>query len=297
MFKRYSPYFQTRGIPVGNVIGNTQTVINQNVKTCVFAFVISYANGTPKWSNCDISNVQVLNEIARMKTVGTVSISFGGATGPDLGVVISNVQTLADKIQSVIDITNPECIDFDVEGAAVGNTTSIQIRNSAIKIIQTANPQTNVSYTITGYPNFGVDGPTSFVITDAVQKGVNINKINLMTQSFQTPGSGATRGEWCIQTAVKARDKLINAGVPVNTKFGICPMLGQQDAPSTYVFDIDDAKHCLNASNSFTWLTEISPWVFQRDNQASSGTPQDEYEFANVFNGLSNVPAPFVYPI
>lgn len=296
MYKRYNPYFQTRGIPAGNVIGNTQILIDQNVKTCVFAFVVAYANGTPKWSNCDISNVQVLTEISRMKTVGNVSISFGGATGPDLGIVISNVSLLAEKIQSVIDITNPECIDFDVEGSAVSNVVSVQNRNSAIKIIQDTNPKTNVSYTITSYPNFGVDSSTAYIITDAVSKGINISKINLMTQSFQTPGSGSSMGEWCIQAAVKARNRLLNSGVYYKTKFSICPELGQQDAPSTYTFTIDDAKYCLNASNSLPWMTEISPWVFQRDNQNSSGTPQTDYQFSNIFNNLLNVNAPSVYP-
>lgn len=72
---------------------------------------------------------------------GDVIISFGGANGTELAMCHNDVHALQAAYQSVIDQYRVTWVDFDIEGWAVGDRPSIDLRNKAIKGPQEENAE------------------------------------------------------------------------------------------------------------------------------------------------------------
>ena len=107
------------------------------------------------------------------------------SVGQELAIVIKNVDQLATSYQQVIDRYNFTYLDFDIEGAALGDVASIDLRNQALAIVKKKNPKLKMSYTLPVLPN----GLTTFgvsLLSSSVKYGLTIDRINLMTMDYVT---------------------------------------------------------------------------------------------------------------
>lgn len=110
------------------------------VKDFTLAFIVADSNNQPAWggyTSYEVNNgafdTQIKQQIAQVRNAGgNVMVSFGGADGEELAQAIINVQALTAAYQSVIDAYNLSAIDFDIEGAALGDPASIDRRSQAI---------------------------------------------------------------------------------------------------------------------------------------------------------------------
>ena len=79
----------------------------------------------------------VLNKVKQIRAAGgDVSVSFGGYNGNALGHACSDLNSLVNAYQAVIDKYSLTNIDFDVENGNLGDVTGENKRFQAIKILK-----------------------------------------------------------------------------------------------------------------------------------------------------------------
>jgi hypothetical protein len=103
--------------------------------------------------------------------------------GQEIAIVIKDVERLATTYQQVADRYNFTYLDFDIEGAALADNVSNDIRNQALSLLKKRRPQIKISYTLPVLP----DGLTAIgveLLKSAVQFGLIVDRINLMTMNY-----------------------------------------------------------------------------------------------------------------
>jgi hypothetical protein len=229
---------------------------------------------------------------------GKLILSFGGAAGTYLESVCSS-DSMVVLIRKLIDKHGVHAVDFDVEGAQLGDARLNAVRNAVIKKLQAIYPDLYISFTlpVSPYLNTWEPGglPASAVnlIRDAVQAGVKISVINLMTMDYGSYYSaGKKMGDLAISAAQQTFGQL--RGIyPSKTDpelwamIGITPMIGQNDEPSE-VFKPSDAVAVANFAKQ-KGLGLLSMWAMQRDRVGTGGLDgfsnanTRDYEFYHTF--------------
>src|SRR2546423_4847127 len=113
-----------------NSSGMLDSAITQaGLRSYTAAFVIG-SGCTPIWGDSlDINSSTVNAKIAKAESEGAKTIiSFGGAGGVELAQSCTDTTSLAAAYQSVINKYHVDHLDFDVEGAAIADTASINRR-------------------------------------------------------------------------------------------------------------------------------------------------------------------------
>ena len=100
-----------------------------------------------------------------------------------MALVIKNVDQLAAAYQQVIDRYNFTYLDYDIEGAALGDISSIDIRNHALVILKKKNPKVKISYTLPVPPS-GLTAHGVNLLASSVKAGLVVDRINLMTMDY-----------------------------------------------------------------------------------------------------------------
>src|SRR3954452_11888056 len=106
-----------------------RAIASGGVNSYTAAFVIG-SGCTPIWGDTlGIENSTVNPRIARAQAAGARTIiSFGGAGGAELAQSCTNVTSLTRAYQSVVTHYRVDHLDFDIEGAAIADPTSINRR-------------------------------------------------------------------------------------------------------------------------------------------------------------------------
>jgi chitinase/chitodextrinase len=259
-------------------------------KYYTLAFVTANSSGDPAWGGITgMEQDWYLTEINNIRLKGgDVIVSFGGANGTELACssANTNVSTLQAKYQSVIDKYQLSWIDFDIEGAAVADSASIDRRNKAIKGLQNANPNLKVAFCLPVLPSGLVDGVK--VLENAVANGVRVDLVNVMAMDYgdwAAPNPDGQMGAYAIQAAENTYKQCRKLGI--SPKIGITPMIGKNDL-ATETFYLNDATKILNFAQSNDWMGLLSMWSVNRDNgnggalYASSQLNQNLYDFTNI---------------
>ncbi|HEY4020042.1 MAG TPA: chitinase [Pseudonocardiaceae bacterium] len=210
-------------------------------------------------------------EIAKAKSAGgSLIVSSGGADGYSIPWTCTNQSTINSSLQNIITTYGAKALDFDIEGAAVADTTSATRLYSAMKTLKASNPGLVFSITIpvtpTGMDNYGVG------LVQAAQKaGVKIDVINLMAMDYYA-GTGEEMGTAAVNAAkgALAQMKAINSSYSY-ANVGLTPMIGVNDDGST--FSLNDAKtvESFAASNG---LGRLSYWSLTRDQSCGGSAAQ-----------------------
>ena len=235
-------------------------------------------------------------------------VSFGGAANQELALVITNVSALQAAYQSVIDAYGLTYIDFDVEGAAVGDKASIDRRNQAIAGLQQAaaaeGRQLFVSYTLPVLPT-GLTADGVYVVQSAINHGVDVGLINIMAMDYgdgAAPNPSGKMGDYAIQAANSLYTQLNSLYGSAKSEqqlwsmVGVTPMIGLNDI-TTETFDQQEARE-LVAFAEAKGIGRLSMWSLNRDQQnpngklgyvdnTSSSLLQDPFEFSQIFNGFT----------
>jgi len=232
------------------------------------------------------------NAINSLRAVGgDVIASFGGASGNELGVSCPSVSTLQAQYKRVIDQLNLTRIDLDIEGAPLNDTAANDRRNQALANLQqqyaAAGRTLAVHYTLPVNPT-GLESNSIALLNNAKSRGLNVSVVNIMTMDY---GPAMDMGAAAIQAANALHTQL---GQIWNTKTsaqlwateGNTPMIGVNDTAAE-VFTTGNAQSLENfaAANGIQLLAF---WALGRDNQSSSGTPQSNYQFTNIFRAIAS---------
>lgn len=270
-FGKFAPYADLSLYPLYNLSASASV---EGTKFFNLAFITSNGACNPEWGGVTaLNDAAISSDISALRGVGgDVRVSFGGASGTELAQSCASASSLAAAYQKVIGAYSLKYIDFDVEGAAVADTASINLRNQAIAILEANNPGLKVSYTLPVLPS-GLTGQGVSVLSSAKAAGVNLDAVNVMAMDYGASfagdmatlaeqAAGATAGQiQSVWTSLSASQAL--------AKVAVTPMVGVNDV-SSETFSVADASALASwaKSKNLAWL---SFWSATRDKQCPGG--------------------------
>jgi hypothetical protein len=270
----------------------TQLGSSGNLKSFSLAFVTSVGCKASWFNAFDPRSKQFGDQISAVRAAGgDVKVSFGGATGIELAQACTSAGALQAEYQAVVSAYNLKYVDFDIEGAAVADPTTIARRSTAIAALQKANPGLKVSLTLPVLPE-GLTADGINVVKSAKNAGVNLDLVNIMAMDYGR--SAQDYGDLAIQAVKSTKDQIKSiygsSDAAAFKMVGVTPMLGQNDDGGK--FTQSDAKDLVAFANS-NHLGFMSFWELNRDKNACSGAlfqctnvSQSPFEFSKIFAGF-----------
>jgi hypothetical protein len=310
-----APYVDMTLYPTYNLVGAAQ---NQGIKFFTLAFLVADSSYKPAWGGYSAYEVnggdfdtQIRTQIAGVRALGgDVMVSFGGANGQELAQAITSVSALKSAYQTVIDAYHLTRLDFDIEGAAVADHTSIDRRSQALAALQAdaaaAGRTLQIWLTLPVLPT-GLDNNGLYVVQSALHYGVHLAGVNVMAMDYgegTAPNPHGHMGDYAIQAATSTYNQLASLyGTSLTSAqlwqmIGVTPMIGLND-DTQEVFDQAAARQLLAFAEQ-QGMGRLSLWSLNRDQEnpqgaityvesTSSSLVQQPFEFALIFQGLNTV--------
>ena len=271
-YGRFSPYADLTLYPLYNL---STAAATEGTKYFNLAFITDGGSCTPEWGGVTaITDSSITSDIASLRAAGgDVRVSFGGEDGTELASDCSSASTLAAAYQSVIKQYSLTQIDFDIEGAAIAETSAINLRNEAIATLEQEDPGLQVSYTLPVLPT-GLTSQGVALLQNAKADGASIAAVNVMAMDYGSsfPGDMATLAE---EAATATMQQVQSVWTNLSTsqayaKIAVTPMIGVNDAGTSETFTLADASSLASwaKSNGLAWL---SMWSATRDSECSGG--------------------------
>jgi chitinase len=292
-----APYVETWGSTSAMASAQSAT----GLKYYTLAFVIDGGGCNATWNgDTSIDNAGWETAINNLRASGgDVLVSFGGASGTELGQACGSVSTLEAQYKRVIDTLNLTRIDLDIEGSALNDTTANDRRNQALAALQqqyaSSGKHLDVDYTLPVDPS-GLLSNSLSLLNNAKSRGVDVSVVNIMTMDY---GSPMDMGQAAVNAATALHDQLgqIWTGKSSDQLWameGNTPMIGVNDTTSE-VFTTGNAS-TLESFAASHGIQLLAYWALGRDKACSSngqlsdscsGTPQSPYQFASTFNAIT----------
>ncbi|KPH99503.1 cellulose-binding family II [Actinobacteria bacterium OV450] len=266
----FAPYVDTSLYPAFDLL---DTAARTGVKEFNLAFITSGGGCNPLWGGVTaLGDDRVASQIAALRAKGgDVRVSFGGASGSELGLACTSSASLAAAYGKVVDTYGLTKVDFDIEGAALPDTAANTRRAQAIAQLQKAHPKLDVSFTLPVMPE-GLTQPGVDLLANARQNGVAVSAVNIMAMDYGPAYSG-DMGGYAIQaaTATQAQIKgvLGLSDAAAWKTVAVTPMIGVNDV-SSEVFTVDDATQLVGFARS-KGLGWLAMWSGARDKQCPGG--------------------------
>jgi hypothetical protein len=233
---------------------------------------------TPEWNGTTaIDNSAVKSRISALKTSGaTVRVSFGGASGKELAETCTSATALAKAYGEALDAAGSTQADFDIEGDALTDSTSVALRSKAIALLQKERTDLKVSFTLPVMPS-GLDSDSLALLESANDNAVEVSTVNIMTMNYGESYT-ADMGDYAITSATATHTQLkkvfglSDAGAWQG--MALTSMLGVNDV-SGETFSLSDAAQVRTFAESkeIAW---VSMWSTFRDQQCESGSSDDD---------------------
>ncbi|WFO12613.1 glycosyl hydrolase family 18 protein [Edwardsiella ictaluri] len=293
----FAPYVDMTAWPTPDLLAISQ---QSGASEFTLAFMVSDGVGGLSWGGV----VPVATEtdfaagIAAFRQAGgRVTLSFGGANGTEAAIEASSAEELAALYQSAIDKYQVDSLDFDIEGAALNDKKSVDMRNQAIAILEANNPNLEVSYTLPVLPDgLTLDGLN--LLQSAVDNHARIDIVNIMAMDYggaydSLHNNSPDMGDAAISAANATLLQMRSVGL-VDSKVGITPMIGVNDV-NVEIFNLEDATELVAYAEGNPDVGRLSMWSIGRDNGSGaghqwasssfSGLQQGSYDFARLLGG------------
>ncbi|MFJ3978191.1 cellulose binding domain-containing protein [Streptomyces sp. NPDC090021] len=267
---RFAPYVDTSLYPAYDLL---DTAAQTGVKEFHLAFITSGGGCAPLWGGVtDLANDRVASQIGALRAKGgDVRVSFGGAAGHELALNCATVDQLAAAYGKVVDHYKLTKVDFDIEGAALPDTTANTRRAQAIAKLQKSHPGLDVAFTLPVMPE-GLTQPGVALLADARKNGVRVDAVNIMAMDYGPAYSG-DMGQYAIQaaTATQAQIKgvLGLSDAAAWKAVAVTPMIGVNDVTSE-IFTVADATQLVEFAAS-KGIGRLAMWSSTRDKQCAAG--------------------------
>ncbi|MFZ4519941.1 MAG: chitinase, partial [Microthrixaceae bacterium] len=264
-------------------------------------FVVDGGGCRPSWGTYyDVTGPYLATDIAAARAAGRdLIVSFGGAANTELAVACPTAAATQAAYQQVVDRYGIRHLDFDIEGAALADRTSVDRRNRAVADLQGAGradgrPVT-VSYTLPVLPS-GLTPDGVALLRSAVAAGVDVAVVNLMTMDYgagAAPSPAGRMGRYAIDALNATKSQLASVW-PARSEaalwagLGATPMIGQNDLAGE-VFDTTDAAQLAEFARS-VGLGRLAMWSAARDVPCAGG-PSTVAN--NLCSGVTAAPGSF----
>ena len=231
-------------------------------------------------------------EISSAKAAGaSVIVSSGGSAGEPISFTCTNQATIDAAYQAIINDYGTNELDFDIEGAAIADTTGIDQTFQAMKDLKASNPNLAWSVTVPVLPT-GLDNYGTALLQDAQNMGVTIPLVNIMAMDYYE--GDIEMGNAAISAAENtlSQMKAVN-GSYTYANVGITPMIGVNDDGST--FTLADASSVASWASG-NGIGRLAFWSVDRDqacpggnggaaSPTCSGVSQSTGQFTGAFTG------------
>src|SRR5215472_16132691 len=291
----YAPYVDMTASPTQSLVNDSQS---GGIKFFSLAFITADSSSPclAAWGSAvPLSQLSTFlpnldSDVQSLRSQGgDVIVSFGGEAGTELAQSCTSESALQAQYQSIIDHYQVSHLDFDIEGPAVTDSASVDLRNRTLAALEAANPGLVVSYTLpvlpTGLVTSGID-----LLQNAIADGVNVSVVDVMAMDYGSAFPPDKMG----QNAIDASNSLISqlktlypskSDAQIRAMVGVTPMSGANDvAPE--VFTTADAQQLLGYAQT-AGITELAMWSVNRDASAFSYS-----KIFDQFNGSSPPPTP-----
>ena len=238
------------------------------------------------------SDPTIGGEISSAKAAGaSVIVSSGGSAGEPISFTCTNQSTIDAAYQAIINDYGTDDLDFDIEGAAIADTTGIDQTFQAMKDLKASNPGLVWSVTVPVLPS-GLDNYGTALLQDAQNMGVTIPIVNVMAMDYYQ--GDIEMGNAAISAAENtlSQMKAVN-GSYTYANVGITPMIGVNDDGST--FTLADASSVASWASG-NGIGRLAFWSVDRDqacpggnggaaSPTCSGVSQSTGQFTSAFTG------------
>jgi len=258
------------------------------------------------------------NEIGKLRELGgDIMVSIGGASNVPLASAANDIEELKTQYRNIVETYNLTHLDFDIEGTWVLDTEATTLRAQALVELQNEwqndGRQVNIWFTLPVLPN-GLTADGYAVVETTSNIGVELSGINIMTMDYgdgAAPNPEGQMGYYAIESAQSLHNQLSQiypekSSNQIWQMIGITPMIGLNDV-LTERFTLQDAQELTSFSEENN-VKELSMWSANRDFECEDGYSesvsidcsseiQDDYEFSNIFNTLSDnlLPPPLIF--
>ncbi|WP_020120602.1 chitinase [Streptomyces canus] len=253
------------------------------------AFVIADGSDcTPSWNGTSaIGDSSVTSRIGALKeNGGQVRVSFGGASGKELAETCSSAAKLAAAYGKALDAAGSSLADFDIEGDALTDSDSVDLRSEAIASLQEERSDLAVSFTLPVMPS-GLDDDSVALLESANNKSVQVSTVNIMTMNYGESYDG-DMGAYAITSAKAAQAQLKSVfGTSDSTAWramALTSMIGTNDVDGE-TFTLSDAAQ-VRAFAEAKEVAWVSMWSTFRDQQCESGDSDEDDPLTNC-SGVS----------
>jgi hypothetical protein len=239
------------------------------------AFITDGGTCDPEWGGVTpITDSATNSDITALRADGgNVRVSFGGEDGNEIAQDCTSLSSLVAAYQSVINQYSLKYIDFDIEGAAVDDTSANNLRNQAIAQLEQDYPGLQVSYTLPVLPT-GLPSAELAILQSAVTYGASIAAVNLMAMDYGSyyTGDMATLAEEAATSTAPQLQTIWTSltSAQALSKIALTPMIGVNDAGTSETFTLADATTLAQwaKANNLAWL---SFWSATRDSECPGG--------------------------
>jgi hypothetical protein len=302
----YAPYYETYLAPSTPSITATQKASGTQYFTLAFLQAPSRGSCSLDWNGLASQPLNYYaSDIASLRADGgDVIPSFGGYSadhgGTEIADSCTNVQSIANDYEQVIQTLGVTRLDMDVESSSLNNTAGITRRNQAIALTEqwaAANGiPLQIQYTIP-VEQYGLDPNGEAVLQNAVAEGATVTSVNIMVFDYYIAKEGVVE----MGTAAE------NAATNTNTQLlGIFPGITSAKAWTmegmTLLPGIDDLRKKTEVTYEYDATTMLqfaqkmgmnflSIWAIQRDNggcpgtvdsNTCSGITQNTWDFSHI---------------
>lgn len=277
----YAPYVSATEAS-GNDSAGSPSVYN-------LAFVIADGSAcTPSWNGTSaIGDSSVASRISALKEDGAqVRVSFGGASGKELAETCSTAAKLAAAYGKALDAAGSSLADFDIEGDALTDSDSVELRSEAIALLQEERSDLAVSFTLPVMPS-GLDDDSVALLESANNESVQVSTVNIMTMNYGESYDG-DMGDYAITSAKAAQAQLRDVfGTSDSTAWramALTSMIGTNDVDGE-TFTLSDAAQVREFAESkeVAW---VSMWSTFRDQECDAGKSDEDDPLTNC-SGVS----------
>jgi hypothetical protein len=248
------------------------------------AFVIADGSDcTPSWNGTHaIGDSSVASRISQLKADGaSVRVSFGGASGTELAEACDSATELAAAYGEALDAAGSTQADFDVEGDALTDSDSVELRSEAIALLQEERSDLTVSFTLPVMPS-GLDDDSVALLQSANDSAVQVSTINIMTMNYGESYDG-DMGGYAITAAKAAHTQLMDVFGTSDASawrgMALTSMIGTNDVDGE-TFTLSDAAQVRTFAEEkeIAW---VSMWSTFRDQQCEEGNSDEDDALTN----------------
>jgi chitinase len=244
------------------------------------AFLIPQSGCTPEWEDGGTAVGAFTSQVNSLKAAGgSAIISFGGESGGELAQTCTSVSSLTAAYANVVNTYGVDRLDFDIEGATLGDTAANTRRNQALAALQAENPAVQVDYTLAVAPN-GLPSAELGVLQSAQTYGVKVSVVNIMTMDFGNGQNPLSDAESAAQATASQLASLYGISTSAAyARMGLTPIAGQNDDNEFFSQSNASTLESFAASNG---VAELSFWEVDGYDKPLG------YAYSKIFNAITS---------